>query len=145
MLPPPQPPQEATDIFSISDQVLADRLQFIEEVQSFMRPVSTSLTAAFAPRSGSVTGEASGYVARRTKKSRTSSWPSSSCTAQRRRPPLLEFAHCKLPACYLLAIHLYARRWNEMKIIRALKQDPHPSIIPFHSFIITPSFAIITM
>lgn len=32
MLPPPQPPQEATDIFSISDQVLADRLQFIEEV-----------------------------------------------------------------------------------------------------------------
>lgn len=32
MVPPPQPPQEATDIFSISDQVLADRLQFIEEV-----------------------------------------------------------------------------------------------------------------
>lgn len=29
-----QIPQEATDIFSISDQVLADRLQFIEEVQS---------------------------------------------------------------------------------------------------------------
>ncbi|KAL5524676.1 hypothetical protein ACEPAF_9821 [Sanghuangporus sanghuang] len=35
--------------------------------------------------------------------------------------------------------------WNEMKIVRALKQEPHPSIIPFHSFIITPSFAIITM
>ncbi|EJC98855.1 kinase-like protein [Fomitiporia mediterranea MF3/22] len=35
--------------------------------------------------------------------------------------------------------------WNEMKIVRALKQDPHQSIIPFHSFIITPSFAIITM
>lgn len=29
---PLQPPQEASDIFSISDQVLADRLQFIEEV-----------------------------------------------------------------------------------------------------------------
>lgn len=33
MIPPPQPPQEASDIFSISDQVLADRLQFIEEVR----------------------------------------------------------------------------------------------------------------
>ena len=30
MIPMSQPPQEATDIFSISDQVLADRLQFIE-------------------------------------------------------------------------------------------------------------------
>ena len=28
------PPQEATDIFSLSDQVLADRLQFIREVSS---------------------------------------------------------------------------------------------------------------
>ena len=35
MIPPPQPPQEATDIFSISDQVLADRLQFIEEVRLY--------------------------------------------------------------------------------------------------------------
>ncbi|KLO07620.1 hypothetical protein SCHPADRAFT_859973 [Schizopora paradoxa] len=35
--------------------------------------------------------------------------------------------------------------WNEMKIVRSLKDDPHPSIVPFHSFIITPSFAMITM
>lgn len=27
----PIPPQESTDIFSFSDQVLSDRLQFIEE------------------------------------------------------------------------------------------------------------------
>lgn len=27
----PLPPQESTDIFSLSDQVLSDRLQFIEE------------------------------------------------------------------------------------------------------------------
>lgn len=32
-----------------------------------------------------------------------------------------------------------------MKIVRAFKHDPHPSIIPFHSFIITPSYALITM
>ncbi|KAF7980025.1 hypothetical protein HWV62_40146 [Athelia sp. TMB] len=35
--------------------------------------------------------------------------------------------------------------WNEMKIVRSFKNDPHPSIIPFHSFIITPSYALITM
>jgi len=32
-----------------------------------------------------------------------------------------------------------------MKIVRSFKSDPHPSIIPFHSFIITPSYALITM
>lgn len=32
-----------------------------------------------------------------------------------------------------------------MKIVRSFKADPHPSIIPFHSFIITPSYALITM
>ncbi|KAJ3777497.1 CAMK/CAMKL/MARK protein kinase [Lentinula raphanica] len=35
--------------------------------------------------------------------------------------------------------------WNEMKIIRRLKSDPHPSIIKFESFLLTPSYAIITM
>ena len=31
--PLPPPPEESTDIFSISDQVLADSLQFVEEVR----------------------------------------------------------------------------------------------------------------
>jgi serine/threonine-protein kinase GIN4 len=38
--------------------------------------------------------------------------------------------------------------WNEMKVVKALSADgskPHPSIIPFHSFIMTPSYAMITM
>ncbi|KAI0629755.1 hypothetical protein C8Q77DRAFT_1064543 [Trametes polyzona] len=35
--------------------------------------------------------------------------------------------------------------WNEMKVVRSLKHEPHPSIIPFYSFIITPSYALITM
>ncbi|EEB89572.1 hypothetical protein MPER_12312 [Moniliophthora perniciosa FA553] len=35
--------------------------------------------------------------------------------------------------------------WNEMKIIRQFKADPHPSIIPFYSFLLTPSYALITM
>src|SRR5258707_4803601 len=36
-------------------------------------------------------------------------------------------------------------RWNEMKIVRSLKDHKHPAIIAFHSFIITPSYALITM
>ncbi|KIK69680.1 hypothetical protein GYMLUDRAFT_34080 [Collybiopsis luxurians FD-317 M1] len=35
--------------------------------------------------------------------------------------------------------------WNEMKIVRKFKLDPHPSIIPFYSFLLTPSYAIVTM
>ena len=30
---PPQPPPDASDIFSLSDQVLSDRLQFVTEVR----------------------------------------------------------------------------------------------------------------
>lgn len=32
-----------------------------------------------------------------------------------------------------------------MKIVRTLKEDRHPAIIDFHSFIITPSYALVTM
>ena len=32
-----------------------------------------------------------------------------------------------------------------MKIVRTFKDDKHPSIISFHSFIMTPSYAMITM
>ena len=40
---------------------------------------------------------------------------------------------------------LIVRRWNEMKIHRHFKNDTHPSIVRFHSFVITPSYALITM
>ena len=32
--------------------------------------------------------------------------------------------------------------WSEMKIVRTLKSHPHPNIIGFDSFIITPSYAL---
>jgi serine/threonine-protein kinase GIN4 len=46
--------------------------------------------------------------------------------------------------------------WNEMKIVRALRREAsasgqetagvgHPSIVDFYSFVITPSYALITM
>ncbi|KAI0330464.1 hypothetical protein GY45DRAFT_1323595 [Cubamyces sp. BRFM 1775] len=111
--PPPQPPQEATDIFSISDQVLADRLQFIEEI-GFGNWGSVWLC-----RPKSASGEKlleTKIAVKLVHRSKTST------TAARVRS-----------------------LWNEMKVVRSLKQEPHPSIIPFYSFIITPSYALITM
>jgi len=32
--------------------------------------------------------------------------------------------------------------WGEMKIIRGLRSEPHPSVITFEAFIITDSFAM---
>ncbi|KAI5123455.1 hypothetical protein M0805_008826 [Coniferiporia weirii] len=106
-----------TDIFSISDAHLAQRYQFIREIG--------------AGNWGCV-------------------WLCS--------PKTTESVQARTDdACRNVAVKLVFREkkpttaqrvrslWNEMKIVRALKQDPHPSIIPFHSFIITPSFAIITM
>ncbi|PVG00265.1 kinase-like protein [Serendipita vermifera] len=35
--------------------------------------------------------------------------------------------------------------WNEMKVVRLLKEGSHPSIIAYDCFIITPSYALIVM
>ncbi|RXK36260.1 CAMK/CAMKL protein kinase [Tremella mesenterica] len=35
--------------------------------------------------------------------------------------------------------------WGEMKIIRGLRHEPHPSIIQFEAFVITPSYALVIM
>ncbi|GAA6020496.1 hypothetical protein JCM11491_001375 [Sporobolomyces phaffii] len=35
--------------------------------------------------------------------------------------------------------------WNEYKCIRALRSTSHPNLIAFHSFILTPSFAVVHM
>ncbi|KAH8082009.1 hypothetical protein BXZ70DRAFT_631704 [Cristinia sonorae] len=113
------PPQEATDIFSISDQVLADRLQFIEEIGFgnwgsvwLCRPKPDPPSSSGGPPRPNENKIAVKLVHR----SKTST------TAARVRS-----------------------LWNEMKVVRSLKHEPHPSIIPFYSFIITPSYALITM
>nr|XP_019013084.1 CAMK/CAMKL protein kinase [Kwoniella pini CBS 10737]OCF51865.1 CAMK/CAMKL protein kinase [Kwoniella pini CBS 10737] len=35
--------------------------------------------------------------------------------------------------------------WGEMKIIRSLRHEPHPSIIQFEAFVITPGYALVIM
>ncbi|KDQ62647.1 hypothetical protein JAAARDRAFT_121619 [Jaapia argillacea MUCL 33604] len=106
-----QTPQDATDIFSLSDQVLAEKFQFVQEI-GFGNWGSVWLCRPKADPSSSLEGVAVKLVHR-----------------------------AKTPTTAARVRSL----WNEMKIVRALKQDGHPSIIPFYSFIITPSYALITM
>ncbi|KAH9057506.1 kinase-like protein [Lactarius vividus] len=106
-----QPPPNATDIFSLSDRVLAEKLQFVKEI-GFGNWGSVWLCRPRVPDSADDTKLAVKLVHR----SKTTT------TAARVRS-----------------------LWNEMKVVRTFKNDPHPSIVPFHSFIITPSYALITM
>ncbi|KZT67233.1 hypothetical protein DAEQUDRAFT_729268 [Daedalea quercina L-15889] len=120
MLPPPPPPQEATDIFSISDQVLAERLQFIEEI-GFGNWGSVWLCRP-KPDPASPSADNS-HASRDT----------------RIAVKLVHRSKTSTTAARVRSL------WNEMKVVRSLKHEPHPSIIPFYSFIITPSYALITM
>ncbi|KIM43002.1 hypothetical protein M413DRAFT_69969 [Hebeloma cylindrosporum] len=107
----------SNDIFSLSDQILSDRLEFIEEI-GFGNWGSVWLCRpkpATTPE-GVVKPLGQKLAVKLVHRSKTST------TAARVRS-----------------------LWNEMKIVRSFKSDPHPSIIPFHSFIITPSYALITM
>jgi serine/threonine protein kinase len=65
------------------------------------------------------------------------------------RPVVFVFAHCKLVLTSRLVATTFCGthlpRWNEMKIIRPINSEQHPSIVSFNCFIITPSYAIIAM
>ncbi|KAG2038121.1 kinase-like domain-containing protein [Suillus americanus] len=108
------PTPEANDVFSLSDHLLAERLQFVKEI-GFGNWGSVWLCR---PKSSSSSNKHKDVevAVKLVHRSKTST------TAARVRS-----------------------LWNEMKIVRSFKADPHPSIIPFHSFIITPSYALITM
>ncbi|KAG1860126.1 kinase-like protein [Suillus subalutaceus] len=108
------PASEANDVFSLSDHLLAERLQFVKEI-GFGNWGSVWLCR---PKSSSSSNKHKDVevAVKLVHRSKTST------TAARVRS-----------------------LWNEMKIVRSFKADPHPSIIPFHSFIITPSYALITM
>ncbi|KAG6330771.1 hypothetical protein ID866_8318 [Astraeus odoratus] len=106
------PPADANDVFSLSDQLLAERLHFVKEI-------------GFG-NWGSV------WLCR----------PKASSGKQKDVEVAVKLVHrSKTPTTAARVRSL----WNEMKIVRSFKHDPHPSIIPFHSFIITPSYALITM
>ncbi|KAF7364956.1 Protein kinase domain-containing protein [Mycena venus] len=114
----PHPHEGSTDVFSLSDQVLSDKLQFVEEIGYGNWGSVWLCRPKEDPESGDgvVRVRETKIAVKLVHRSKTST------TAARVRS-----------------------LWNEMKIVRSFKLDPHPSIIPFHSFIITPSYALITM
>ncbi|KAF8627400.1 hypothetical protein AX17_006215 [Amanita inopinata Kibby_2008] len=117
---PSSPRAESNDIFSLTDQVLAEKLQFVEEI-GFGNWGSVWLCRPKSPLDSSsdddvVKGHEQKIAVKLVHRSKTAT------TAARVRS-----------------------LWNEMKIVRMFRNDPHPAIIPFHSFIITPSYALITM
>ncbi|KAJ6508433.1 hypothetical protein C8R45DRAFT_967415 [Mycena sanguinolenta] len=115
------PQQEgSTDVFSISDQVLSDKLQFVEEI-GYGNWGSVWLCR---PKEDPDSPSADGLVRLQETKIAVK---------------LVHRSKTSTTAARVRSL------WNEMKIVRSFKLDPHPSIIPFHSFIITPSYALITM
>ncbi|KAG9019764.1 hypothetical protein FRB90_009634 [Tulasnella sp. 427] len=99
----------ASDIFSLTDEELKDRLHFIREI---------------------------GYG------NWGSVWSCFTKDSPTREKVAVKLVHrSKTPTTAARVKSL----WNEMKIHRSFRQDSHPSIVSFHSFTITPSFALITM
>ncbi|KAG8907113.1 hypothetical protein FRB99_005368 [Tulasnella sp. 403] len=98
-----------SDIFSITDDELKDRLHFIREI---------------------------GYG------NWGSVWSCYTKDTPTRQKVAVKLVHrSKTPTTTARVRSL----WNEMKIHRAFKHDTHPSIVSFYSFIITPSFALISI
>ncbi|KAG7445820.1 kinase-like protein [Guyanagaster necrorhizus] len=118
---PPSPPHEVNDIFSLSDSVLSSKLRFIEEI-GFGNWGSVWLCN---PKNSPTSHTADDF--------------------DRVLQPKIAVKLVHRNTKSKTTVARVKSLWNEMKIIRTFKSDPHPSIIPFYSFVITPSYALITM
>ncbi len=154
----PVPPVSApdSDIFSISDAHLAQELQFIKEARFFclIYPRNSPLTRLFTLLSlTDRCGQLGMRLAMPAKGRVISSFAVAEacrCQAGLQGEETNYSAACQVSVRTVQFMQrlngkLTTNSWNEMKIVRSLRDDPHPSIVPFHSFIITPSFAMITM
>ncbi|KAF6755803.1 kinase-like domain-containing protein [Ephemerocybe angulata] len=112
-------PKSTGAVYSLSDQVVAQELDFVEEIGNG----NWGSVWLVRPKRSKATSE---HVAFR----------------DAGRKFAVKLVHRKKTAANASRIKSL---WNEMKIVRAFKEDRHPSIISFHSFIMTPSFAMITM
>ncbi|TFK27626.1 hypothetical protein FA15DRAFT_701826 [Coprinopsis marcescibilis] len=117
--PSPAHDHENADVFSLSDDTVSRELDFIEEIGN---------------------GNWGSVWLVRPKRSRSGSEETAFKAAGRKFA--VKVVHRKKTAANASRLKSL---WNEMKIVRSLKQDSHPSIIPFHSFVITPGLAMITM
>ncbi|GAA5903049.1 hypothetical protein JCM5296_001722 [Sporobolomyces johnsonii] len=111
----------ATDIFSWSDATLAEKYQFVEEIGY---------------------GNWGSVWKCRPKQSPSSPSYGNSSPHQGAKHLALKLVHrSKSPTSSARVRAL----WQEFKCIRALRSTLHPNLIAFHTFIITPSYALVSM
>ncbi|WWC88336.1 uncharacterized protein L201_003246 [Kwoniella dendrophila CBS 6074] len=131
------------DIFSLTDQQLSDRFTFISEI-GFGNWGSVWLCKPKHLRSSyhlnnpqhQQMNENERAVIRLGKKSVASG---GSGAAGKVAIKLVHRSRTATTAARVRAL------WGEMKIIRSLRHEPHPSIIAFEAFVITPSYALVIM
>lgn len=138
---------EVSDVFSLSDHLLAERLQFVKEVRALIL-LSLLLTVVASDRLWKL-GQCMALPPK------VFLWQCQGYEGCRQACPSLQNLYHCCQSTLIVGFHSRSpfhsthprgrARWNEMKIVRSFKNDPHPSIVPFHSFIITPSYALITM
>ncbi|WWD18784.1 hypothetical protein CI109_103239 [Kwoniella shandongensis] len=129
---------QVDDIFSLTDQQLSERFTFITEI-GFGNWGSVWLCKPKHPRASVLGGaEASGNAAvvRLGKKAAASG---GSGAGGKVAIKLVHRSKTATTAARVKAL------WGEMKIIRSLRHEPHPSIIQFEAFVITPSYALVIM
>ncbi|WRT68102.1 uncharacterized protein IL334_005077 [Kwoniella shivajii] len=122
------------DIFSLTDQQLSNRFTFISEI-GFGNWGSVWLCKPKNLKSASSFNE-NGVIVKLGKKAATSGGLGASGKVA------VKLVHrSRTPATSARVRAL----WGEMKIFRSLRHEPHPSIIRFEAFVITPSYALVIM
>ncbi|EAU85877.2 CAMK/CAMKL/MARK protein kinase [Coprinopsis cinerea okayama7 len=112
--------QEPNDVFSIDDDTVSAELDFVEEIGN---------------------GNWGSVWLVRPKRSRPQCHHPAFKVGGRKFAVKLVHRDQKSPANASRIKSL----WNEMKIVRSFRADQHPSIIAFHSFVVSVKYAMITM
>ena len=131
-------------IFHLTDEQLSDRFNFVKEIGygnwgsvwlcrpkhpkgKDEGPMSTLGRSAAAGGGSKSAGKVAIKLVHRSK---------SPVSCPKPRIPVTELTCWQTTSARVRAL------WGEMKIIRALRYEPHPSIIQFEAFVITPSYAL---
>ncbi|KAI5452779.1 hypothetical protein NCC49_000525 [Naganishia albida] len=123
----------SNDIFSLSDQMLSDRYKFVQEI-GFGNWGSVWQCKPRTPAA---------HPLHRSSVSRNRPSLSHAVASQHHPTKVaIKLVHRSKQATTAARVRAL---WSEMKIVRTLKAEPHPNIIGFDSFIITPSYALIIM
>nr|XP_019045252.1 CAMK/CAMKL protein kinase [Kwoniella bestiolae CBS 10118]OCF24182.1 CAMK/CAMKL protein kinase [Kwoniella bestiolae CBS 10118] len=133
------------DIFSLTDQQLSDRFTFISEIGFgnwgsvwLCKPkhIRSSYLLEHHPGGGMGMSENERAIVRLGKKAAVSGGTGAGGKVA------VKLVHRSRSATTAARVRAL---WGEMKIIRSLRHEPHPSIIQFEAFVITPSYALVIM